>query len=83
MAVEVFCPSCGGKTSTRTSEEVTILVKKAKLVCRSCGRHSDFTGEITEHFDIALTPNTAIHQLINRPFAANDKGSDEQLQLPI
>ncbi|WP_293937604.1 ogr/Delta-like zinc finger family protein [Iodobacter sp.] len=82
MALEILCPTCGGKTSTRTSEEFGPLLKKAKLVCRNCGRHSYFTGEITEHFDIVLSRNMAIHTFAERPAAAND-GAKDQLSLTL
>ncbi|MDG6881257.1 Uncharacterised protein [Phocoenobacter uteri] len=48
MAVNIYCPLCGHKTHTRTSDRPTKTTVTAQLYCTGCGDFKgDFVGEIT------------------------------------
>lgn len=48
MSIAIFCPLCGGKTSTRRSYRPTLSTVTAKLYCSQCGElEADFEGQIT------------------------------------
>ncbi|MDP8170556.1 hypothetical protein QJU96_04540 [Pasteurella skyensis] len=48
MAVNIYCPLCGHKTNTRTSDRPTDTTVTAQIYCPSCGDFKgDFVGEIS------------------------------------
>ena len=48
MAVDVLCPKCKRKTSTRTSNQVSPTLKQAVVYCPHC---LNMIGKITINFD--------------------------------
>jgi transcription elongation factor Elf1 len=61
MAVEIKCPACGGKTSTRNSLQLTAKLRSARVVCRNCDRPSDVTIEVTRNYDVLTKDNPLLH----------------------
>lgn len=48
MAIEIFCPFCGSKTNTRTSERPSLLLVQATVNCPNCGQlKAEFIGQLT------------------------------------
>lgn len=48
MAVEVLCPKCKRKTSTRTSNQISPTLKNAIVYCPHC---LNMVGKITVNYD--------------------------------
>lgn len=48
MAIEIFCPFCGSKTNTRTSQRPSLLLVQASVNCPNCGQlKAEFIGQLT------------------------------------
>ncbi|AMC35398.1 hypothetical protein VN23_12635 [Janthinobacterium sp. B9-8] len=85
MAVEIRCPACGGKTSTRNSIQLTAKLRSAEIVCRNCNRPSDVMIEVTNNYNVIKEKNPLLHTYKigdwHKEKAAND--SEEQLPLAL